>query len=319
MSKSLGNDIAPQTVIEESGAEILRLWVAMVDYREEVRIGPQILARVVEAYRKIRNTLRILVANLYDFDPAADALPLDRLAEVDRYALARYGEVATRVLRAYDRYEFQTVVHTLNNYLTVDLSAFYVDISKDRLYTFGPGSDARRSAQTAIHTIVDGLTRLVAPILPFTADELWRNLPDADADSVHLADFPSAVETLVDSELVDRWTRLLNLRDAVNGELEKLRQDKVVGTSLEAAVTLTADGELAQLLGTTPKDRKLKAIMEASQPFRQEREVITLKTRPPAVKRAAAAAASSGSDDEAAEPAKPDVAADRKQKSLFDF
>ena len=162
--------------------------------------------------------------------------------------MARYGEVAARVLRAYDRYEFQTVVHTLNNYLTVDLSAFYVDISKDRLYTFAPGADARRSAQTAIHTIVDGLTRLVAPILPITADELWRNLPGADAESVHLADFPSGIDALVDHELIARWTRLLSLRDAVNGELEKLRQNKVVGTSLEATVALTVDGELAQLL-----------------------------------------------------------------------
>ena len=250
MSKSLGNTIEPQAIIKQSGAEVLRLWVAMVDYQEEVRIGPEILARVVEAYRKMRNTLRILVANLYDFDPAADALPLDRLSEVDRYALARYGEVAIRVLRAYDRYEFQAVVHTLNNYLTVDLSAFYVDISKDRLYTFGPGSNARRSAQTAINTIVDGLTRLIAPILPITADELWRNLPDANADSVHLADFPQSVDTLVDPELIERWTSLLDLRNAVNGELEKLRQDKIVGTSLEAAVALTADGELARLLET---------------------------------------------------------------------
>ena len=250
MSKSIGNTIEPQAIINQSGAEILRLWVAMVDYREEVRIGDQILARVVEAYKKIRNTLRILVANLYDFDPATDALPLDRLSEVDRYALARYGEVAVRVLRAYDRYEFQTVVHTLNNYLTVDLSAFYVDISKDRLYTLAPGSHARRAAQTTIHTIVDGLTRLIAPILPTTADELWGNLPGANADSVHLADFPTGVDTLVDPELIDRWTRLLNLRDAVNGELEELRQKKVVGTSLEAAVTLTADGELAHLLET---------------------------------------------------------------------
>ncbi len=250
MSKSIGNTVEPHTIIKQSGTEILRLWVAMVDYREEVRIGAQILARVVEAYRKIRNTLRILVANLYDFDPATDALPRDRLAEVDRYALARYGEVAAHVLRAYDRYEFQTVVHTLNNYLTVDLSAFYVDISKDRLYTFRPESDARRSAQTAIHTIIDGLTRLIAPILPITADELWRYLPGAGGDSVHLADFPKGVDTLVDSELIDRWTRLLNLRDAVNGELEKLRQDKFVGTSLEAAVSVTADGELARLLET---------------------------------------------------------------------
>ena len=220
----------------------------MVDYREEVRIGPEILARVIEAYRKIRNTLRILVANLYDFDPATDAMPRDALQDVDRYALARYGEVATRVLRGYDRYEFQSAVHALINYLTVDLSAFYVDISKDRLYTFGPGSDARRSAQTAIHTIVDGLTRLIAPILPMTADELWRSLPGADADSVHLADFPTGLESLVDPELIDRWDRLLRVRDAVNSELETLRRDKVVGTSLEAVVHLTANGELATLL-----------------------------------------------------------------------
>ena len=248
MSKSIGNTIEPQTIIEQSGAEILRLWVAMVDYQEEVKIGKQILARVIEAYRKIRNTLRILVANLYDFDPTIDALENDQLQEVDRYALARYGQVATRVLQAYDRYEFQSAVHALNHYLTVDLSAFYIDISKDRLYTLRPSSDARRSAQTTMHIIVNGLTRLLAPILPITADELWRNVPGTDSDSVHLADFPSRPESLVDTELLSRWTHLLSLRDAVNGELEKLRQDKVVGTSLEASVTLTADGELANLL-----------------------------------------------------------------------
>ena len=272
MSKSIGNTIEPHAIIKQSGTEILRLWVAMVDYREEMRIGREILDRVVEAYRKIRNTLRILVANLFDFDPATDALPHDRLSEVDRYALARYGEVATRVLRAYDRYEFQTVVHTLNNYLTVDLSAFYVDISKDRLYTFGPESDARRSAQTAMHAIVDGLTRLIAPILPITADALWGNLPGTETDSVHLADFPKQVETLVDPGLIDRWTRLLALRDAVNGELEKLRQDKVVGTSLEATVGLTADGELAQLLETYRDALPMLFITSA----------VTLATGPPA-------------------------------------
>jgi isoleucyl-tRNA synthetase len=222
----------------------------MVDYREEVRIGSHILKRIIEAYRKIRNTLRILVANLYDFEPSADAIPLDKLCEVDRYALARYGEVATRVLGAYDRYEFQAVVHTLNNYLTVDLSSFYIDISKDRLYTFGPGSSARRSAQTVIHTIVDGLTRLLAPILPVTCDDLWRHLPSVPADSVHLSDFPTNIESLIDQEIVDRWTRLLALRDAVNGELEKLRQNKVVGTSLEATVTLTTNGDLGDMLET---------------------------------------------------------------------
>ena len=248
MSKSIGNTVEPQTIIRQSGAEILRLWVAMVDYREEVRIGPHILDRIVEAYRKIRNTLRILAGNLYDFDPAADAVPGDELLDVDRYALARYGEVVSRVLRAYERYELQTVVHTVNNYLTVDISAFYVDISKDRLYTLGPGAHGRRSAQTVLHAIAEGVTRLLAPILPVTCDELWRHLPGTNADSVHLADFPADPESLVDRDLIARWNRLLALRDAVNGELEKLRQDKVVGTSLEAAVTLTADGGLADLL-----------------------------------------------------------------------
>jgi isoleucyl-tRNA synthetase len=247
MSKSIGNTVEPQTIIRQSGAEILRLWVAMVDYREEVRIGTHILERIVEAYRKIRNTLRILVANLYDFDPAAHAVPRDELLEVDRYALARYGEVAARVLGAYERYELQTVVHTVNNYLTVDISAFYVDISKDRLYTFAPASKARRSAQTAIYTMTDGLARLLAPILPVTTDDLWRFLPGPREDSVHLADLPADCESLVDRELLVRWQRLLALRDAVNVELERLRQRKTVGTSLEAAVAVRANGTTAAL------------------------------------------------------------------------
>ena len=250
MSKSVGNTVEPQTIIKQSGAEVLRLWVAMVDYREEVRIGSRILERIIEAYRKIRNTLRILVANLYDFDPSTNTLPLDRLREVDRYALARYAEITKRVLNAYDRYEFQAVVHTLNNYLTVDLSSFYIDISKDRLYTFAPDSHARRSTQTAIHVIVEGLTKLLAPILPVTCDDLWRHLPGASTDSVHLSDFPTSTERLIDQPIVDRWTRLLAVRNAVNGELEKLRQNKVVGTSLEATVLLTAEGELGSMLET---------------------------------------------------------------------
>ena len=272
MSKSLGNTVEPQTIIRQSGAEILRLWVAMVDYREEVRIGSHILERIVEAYRKIRNTLRILAGNLYDFDPATDALPAGELLDVDRYALARYGEVASRVLAAYERYELQTVVHAVNNYLTVDVSAFYVDISKDRLYTLAPRARGRRSAQTVLHAIAGGVTRLLAPILPVTCDELWRHLPGADADSVHLADFPADPASLVDRDIVARWDRLLALRDAVNGELEKLRQDKVVGTSLEASVTLTADGGLADLLEAHRDDLATLFITSA----------VTLRTGAPA-------------------------------------
>jgi isoleucyl-tRNA synthetase len=247
MSKSVGNIIDPKTIIKRYGAEILRLWVAMVDYREEMRLGDEILARVVEAYRKIRNTLRILVANLFDFDPATDRVPVAELEEVDRYALARYGEIACTILAAYERYEFQPISHAVNHFLTVDLSAFYVDISKDRLYTFAPASKARRSAQTAIYTMTDGLARLLAPILPVTTDDLWRFLPGPREDSVHLADLPADCESLVDRELLVRWQRLLALRDAVNVELERLRQRKTVGTSLEAAVAVRANGTTAAL------------------------------------------------------------------------
>ena len=219
----------------------------MVDYREEMRLGDETLARVVEAYRKIRNTLRILVANLFDFDPTTDRVPVAELEEVDRYALARYGEIACTILAAYERYEFQPISHAVNHFLTVDLSAFYVDISKDRLYTFAPVSKARRSAQTAIYTMTDGLARLLAPILPVTTDDLWRFLPGPREDSVHLADLPADCESLVDRELLVRWQRLLALRDAVNVELERLRQQKTVGTSLEAAVAVRANGTTAAL------------------------------------------------------------------------
>jgi isoleucyl-tRNA synthetase len=248
MSKSIGNTIEPQEVISKSGAEILRLWASMVDYREELRIGPEILARVVEAYLKLRNTLRILVANLYDFTPEKDALPVDQLHELDRFALARYAEVASRVIRAYDEYDFPAVPQAVNSLITADVSAFYVDVSKDRLYTMAPKSTARRSVQTALYTMADGLARLIAPIVPVTADELWRFLPGKREDSVHLADFPSGLDALVDPALSERWQRLMKLRDAVNIEIERLRQAKVVGKSLEAKVEVRATGRLATLL-----------------------------------------------------------------------
>jgi len=247
MSKSLGNVIPPQDTIARSGAEILRLWVAMVDYREDMRLGKEVLARAIEAYRKIRNTLRFLAANLYDFDPAADAVPLADMCGADRYALARFGDIAARILAAYDRYEFQSVFFAVNALVTVDLSAFYLDVSKDVLYTFAPQSPERRSAQTALFRIADGLARLVAPILPMTADEIWRHLPGEREESVHLALFPE-VDDLADGALVGEWTRLIRLRETVNVETEKLRQQKVVGTSLEARVGIRASGGVAALL-----------------------------------------------------------------------
>jgi isoleucyl-tRNA synthetase len=248
MSKSLGNSIEPQEIIKDSGAEIIRLWVAMVDFREEVRVGQQILARVIEAYRKIRNTLRYLVSNLYDFDPAVDRVAPDRMQEVDRFALARYAAAATSVLRAYEGYDFPTIFQAINQFTTVDLSAFYADVSKDRLYTFAAGSPDRRSAQTAMYIIADGLTRLLAPILPMTTDELWRHLPGGREESIHLAEFPHHVDALLDPDLTSRWERLMRIRDEVNRALETERQAKTIGNSLGARVSLRAAGDNGLLL-----------------------------------------------------------------------
>jgi isoleucyl-tRNA synthetase len=207
---------------------------------------------VVEAYRKIRNTCRYLLANLYDFDPASDMLPASDMQEVDRYALARYAEVAQGVLAAYDAYDFPSIFQRLNQLTTVDLSAFYADVSKDRLYTFNAASRERRSAQTAMYIMADGLARLLAPILPVTTEEMWRNLPGAREASVHLAEFPRAsdLQPWRDDSLVEKWRRLIQVRDAVNAALEVKRQDKAIGTSLGARVRVRAGGETAKLLAS---------------------------------------------------------------------
>jgi isoleucyl-tRNA synthetase len=245
MSKSIGNTILPQEIIEESGAEVLRLWVTSTDYRDELRVSKEILARVVEAYRKIRNTCRILVANLYDFDPVTDAVAPDALDPVDRYALARYAETALKMRRAYDAYDFPVIFHALNALVTVDLSAFYVDVSKDRLYTLAAGSASRRAAQTAMYIIADGLARLMAPVLPVTAEQLWKVLPGTREASVHMAEFPdlAVLEGFADPVMTEDWQKLRLLRDQANVEIERQRKDKVVGTSLGARLTIEASGD----------------------------------------------------------------------------
>jgi isoleucyl-tRNA synthetase len=250
MSKSLGNSIAPQDIIKQSGADILRLWVSMSDYTQEIRLGKEILARAVEAYRKIRNTLRYLSANLYDFDPATDQVAVAELEEVDRYILSRYADMAGRVLRAYEAYEYGAIFQAVNGFATVDLSAFYADVSKDRLYTFAARSRERRSAQTAMYIMADGLTRLLAPILSFTADELWRHLPGRREESVHIAVFPTEaeLEPMVDRDLLERWVKLATLREQVLAEIEPLRKNKQIGSSLQAKVVLSVTAaELAAL------------------------------------------------------------------------
>jgi isoleucyl-tRNA synthetase len=250
MSKSLGNSIEPQEIVKQHGADVLRLWVALVDYKEEQRLGKEVLARVVEAYRKLRNTLRYLLQNLGDFNPATDAVAVDQLQEVDRYILSRYAEVAKKILANYDAFDYTPIVQAVTQFAIVDLSAFYLDVSKDRLYTFGAASGARRSVQTAMYIMVDGLVRLLAPILTMTMDEVWRALPNRHEDSVHLADFPAPadLDRLIDPALAERWASLIEVRNVVNQALETQRKAKVIGPPLEARVTLQTSGALLDLL-----------------------------------------------------------------------
>ncbi|MDP2052308.1 MAG: class I tRNA ligase family protein, partial [Acidobacteriota bacterium] len=248
MSKSLGNTVAPQDIIKQSGSEVLRLWASMVDYREDIRVGKEVLARTVEAYRKIRNVIRVLVANLYDFDPKDDRVPNERLQEVDRWALAKYADAAERIIKAYDDYDYPQIFQVASQLITVDLSAFYIDVTKDRMYTLGAKSEARRSGQTAMFIIVDGLARLLAPILSVTMDELWRMLPGDREPSVHMALFPGELAQWKDDALVERWAALAAVRDQVNLQLEERRKDKTIAANLSAQVKLAAGGDAAAAL-----------------------------------------------------------------------
>jgi isoleucyl-tRNA synthetase len=250
MSKSVGNTVAPQDVIRQSGAEILRLWVSMVDYREDIRLGKEILARTVEAYRKFRNVLRVLVANLFDFNPATDLVPVDEMLDIDRWAMATYAAAAERIVQAYDDYDYPAVYQAANTLITTDISAFYVDVTKDRMYTVGAASTARRSGQTAMYLIVEGLSRLLAPILSVTMDELWRALPGERLPSVHLALFPMGDELASwrDADRLARWARLRAVRDEVNLALEQRRQEQLIKANLSARVVVRTGGDDLALL-----------------------------------------------------------------------
>jgi isoleucyl-tRNA synthetase len=239
MSKSQGNVIAPQEVIAKHGAEVLRLWVAAMDYRDDIRLSEEILTRLIEGYRRIRNTCRYLLGNLYDFDAARDAVPVGDLLPIDRFILHRLQQLVERVRKAYEDYEFHVLYHGLHNFCAVDLSAFYLDVLKDRLYTSAPASRPRRSAQTAMHEILVSMVKLMAPVLSFTADEVWRYvaMPDKPA-SVHLTEFPTNRPELVDEPLAAEWERLLQVREAVLRGLEAARKEKRIGSAQEAAVEL---------------------------------------------------------------------------------
>ncbi len=258
MSKSVGNTLAPQLVADKMGAEIIRLWVASTDYSGDLAIDDKILARVVDAYRRIRNTLRFLLANISDFDPAADAVPADQLFEIDRYALARAAQLQAEFLAHYERYEFHPVVAKLQNYCSEDLGAFYLDVLKDRLYTTAPKSLARRSAQTALWQITQAMLRWMAPFLSFTAEEAWPLL-NKDSASVFCARFWTFGAP--DEALIGKWNRILAVRAEVNKALEAVRGQGLIGASLQAELRLTAAGEDFAALQSLGEDLRFVLIV----------------------------------------------------------
>jgi len=263
MSKSVGNVIEPQPIIEKFGAEILRLWVAAEDYTVDIRISDEILERLVEAYRRIRNTSRYILGNLYDFDPKKDRMAYAEMEEIDRWALYRLQAVIERTRKAYENFQFHIVYTTLYNFCTVDLSALYLDVLKDRLYTSGKASKSRRSAQSAMFLILEAITRLLAPILTFTAEEVWQSLPawDGKAMSVHLTQFPEADPAWADDKLGDTWKTLIAVRGEISKAMETARKGKVIGHPLDAAVTVTGPEKLVSLLEKHEEDLRALCIV----------------------------------------------------------
>jgi isoleucyl-tRNA synthetase len=248
MSKSQGNTVAPDRLIKQYGAEILRLWVASSDYRDDVRLSEQILKSLVEGYRKIRNTVRFALSNLYDFDPTRDQIAPEELLPLDRWARSRLSELIQKVTRAYREYEFHIVYHAVVDFCAMDLSALYFDIIKDRLYTSKATGKARRSAQTVLHEIAANLLRELAPVMSFTAEEAWQLLPGHSEESVFLAGLPLGTEISVDPGLMALYESLFAIRSEVQKLLEVARRDKLIGSSLEARVVLAATGADRELL-----------------------------------------------------------------------
>lgn len=256
MSKSIGNTVDPNKIMNQMGADILRLWVSSSDYQADVRISDDILKQVADVYRKIRNTFRFLLGNTSDFNPTTDAVAYDKLSEADQYMLATYNRLARQIDEAYNKYEFSTVYRAVNNFVTTDLSNFYLDFAKDVVYIEAKESAARRSMQTVFYTIAKGLTQLLAPLLPHTADEIWSYLEFETAKSVHLTDFELVAETAEQTQLIEKWTRFMTLRDVVQKALEEARNEKLIGKSLMAKVTIYADQATSDLINSINNDVK---------------------------------------------------------------
>jgi isoleucyl-tRNA synthetase len=260
MSKSLGNSEDAADVVERLGADVVRLVYASLDYTAEIALGPTVYAAVAEAYRKIRNTCRFMLGNLFDFDPSRDAVGPEQMLEFDRFILARFEKLKAGVRRSYEAFDFQAAYHALLNFVVVDLSSLYIDVARDRLYCDGPNSRGRRSAQTALYLMLDALVRILAPLIPFTADEIYLAIPGHTATSVHLLTIPPADPRFADDALEARWELLLAARQQALKVLEAMRQAGTIGAPLEARLSLgvaapdTALGQALHHCGDALKD-----------------------------------------------------------------
>lgn len=287
MSKSVGNVIAPEEIIKKYGAEILRLWVSSEDYRDDIKISDEILKQLSDAYRKIRNTMRFFLGNLYDFNPATDRVTYKDMEELDRWALHQFELLKRKAIKAYADFDFHVVFHGLHQFCGVTMSAFYLDIIKDRLYTALPGSLERRAAQTVLYDILAGLLCIMAPVMNFTAAEAWEHLPSAGGDEqrkaheVFLQEFPAENAEAIDSELDRKWKRFLEVRSEITKALEGARRDKVIGHPLEAKVMVKATGSLAEFLADKWDTLKMISIVsELSQAEVLEGDIYTSEELP---------------------------------------
>ena len=257
MSKSLGNGIDPFDVIKEYGADILRLWVASCDYKADIRISKKLLAQISEVYRKIRNTSRYIIGNLHDFNPDSDSVPYEELLEIDKVALLKLSKLLDKVNESYKLYEFHVMFHAVHNFCVVDMSNFYLDIIKDRLYTLKPDSKERRAAQTVMYEILDVLVRILTPILAFTSEEIWKYMPHKKEDnleSVGLNDWPVLSAKYIDNDLESKWDRIFAIRDDVSKALEEARNQKIIGHSLNAEVVIYANDEYYEFIDSMKDD-----------------------------------------------------------------
>lgn len=264
MSKSQGNVVIPQKVMDQLGADILRLWVSSVEYTQDVRISDPILKQVAEVYRKIRNTLRFMLGNLVDFNPETDSIDRDDWSELDHFMMMKTERLVEKVKRSYDQFQFHAVYSAIHNFCSLELSSFYLDISKDLLYTNPKNETARRATQTVMHNVLQKLVQLLAPIIPHTADEVWEYIPGVSESSVQLTDIPEMDKNILDSALEQKWDQFMNVRDDILKALEEARQNKVIGSSLGARVHLYPNPAIKALLDSFQELDKLFIVSQVT-------------------------------------------------------